>query len=318
MGQDHHEAGAVCAGVDLQLLRDADEAGEVAALVLDGVGKAGEAVELRAGAGGQGRRAGVVALRHPLGGGGGILAADDGDLRVLGQEGPALADGLLVGVDLPDVRELRPRLCQEVVVHLQPDGADDAEVVLLHEVVDGVDGAGGAVLQGDDAEAAEALLNGGEDGLEAGEVEDVGTAEEPVAGQLGVGPLHPLAGDAGALREELGGVRQRLLDGLRQGAGDAQEPGLAAAAQLKDGLVEGVRVVPEFLGGLLLQLPELGPLPPGVQHRDAVGLLPGGDLRRHLHPLEEEGEELVVNGVHFFPVILQFHACSFLRANSAS
>ena len=50
------------------------------------------------------------------------------------------------------------------------------------------------------------LLNGGEDGLEAGEVEDVGTAEEPVAGQLGVGPLHPLAGDAGALREELGGM----------------------------------------------------------------------------------------------------------------
>ena len=38
------------------------------------------------------------------------------------------------------------------------------------------------------------------------EVEDVGAAEEPVAGQLGVGPLHALAGDAGALREELGGV----------------------------------------------------------------------------------------------------------------
>ena len=318
MGQHHHEAGAVSPGVDLEILGDADKAGEVAAPVLDGVGQAGKAVELRAGAGGQGRRAGIAALRHPLGGGGGILAADDGDLRVPGEEGPALADGLLVRVDFPDVRKLCPGLCQKIVIHLQPDGADDAEVVLLHEVVDNVDGTRGAVFQGDDAIAAKTLLNGGEDRLKACEVEDVGPAEEPIAGQLGVGPLHPLAGDAGALREERGGVLQGLGNGLRQGAGNAQKAGLTAAAQLEEGLVEGVRVVPEVLGGLLLQRPELGPLPPGVQHREAVGLLIGGDLRRRLHPLEEKGQELGVNGVHFFPVVLQFHACSFLRASSAS
>ena len=46
------------------------------------------------------------------------------------KEGGALADGLLVGVDLADVLELRARVGQQVVVHLQADGADDVEVVL--------------------------------------------------------------------------------------------------------------------------------------------------------------------------------------------
>ena len=38
-----------------------------------------------------------------------------------------LADGLLMGVDLLDVGKLGALVHQQVVIHLQPEGADDGE-----------------------------------------------------------------------------------------------------------------------------------------------------------------------------------------------
>ncbi len=56
--------------------------------------------------------------------------------------------------------------------------ADDAEVVLYHLVVDGGDGAGCGVFDGEDAVAAHAFFNGIEDVFEAVEEEDGGEFDE--------------------------------------------------------------------------------------------------------------------------------------------
>ncbi len=95
VGQDHHEGGLIRTGVDLQILGDADEPGEVVAPVLDVCGQPLQAVELNAAVGGDGGHVGAVGLGHGGRGGGGVLAG--GNLHVLAQllqEGGALADGL--------------------------------------------------------------------------------------------------------------------------------------------------------------------------------------------------------------------------------
>lgn len=74
----------------------------------------------------------AVPLRHLLGGYGGILTGDDLHIGEGLQILLALAQGLLVGVDLRDVAPLGAGLHQQIVVHLQPHTADDAEIVLHH------------------------------------------------------------------------------------------------------------------------------------------------------------------------------------------
>ena len=75
------------------------------------------------------------------------------------QEAAALAQGLAVGVDLPNILHFGTVLAQQTVVDAELDTADDGEIVPLHEIVDLVDGAVGAVLDGQDTELALAPLH---------------------------------------------------------------------------------------------------------------------------------------------------------------
>ena len=86
----------------------------------------------------------------------------------------ALADGLLVGEDLPHILQPGAVLGQQVVTDLQPGGTDDIEVVPDHQIVYRLDGAGGAVFDGQDAVLAHAALHGFENMVKGLDICDLG------------------------------------------------------------------------------------------------------------------------------------------------
>ena len=212
-----------------------------------------------------------------------------------------------MGVDLLDVLPPGAGLDQQVVVDLQPDAADDAEIVLHHQVVNGVDAAGGAVFQGQHAVAAEALFNGGEHCLKGGEEHGPGQLEQLVAGQLRVSSRHALAGHRHIGGEQLGGVVNGGADLPGQRGRGSQQPVLVAAAQLEEHGVEGGGVVLHVLRGLGHHVRQLLLLPGGVQHRKAPLLFAGGDSGGGLHPLGEKLHQLVVDPVDLYAIIAEFH-----------
>ena len=75
--QHHHQARAVCTGVNFEVFRNADEAREVIALILHRGGEAVKAVELSACAGRQRRHIVAAGLGHHARRHRGIFAADD-------------------------------------------------------------------------------------------------------------------------------------------------------------------------------------------------------------------------------------------------
>ena len=113
----------------------------------------------------------------------------------------ALGNGLAVAVDLVHVRKLGAGLDEQVVVDFEAQRAHDMEVELGEQVVDGVNRAGGGVLDGQHAKLAEAVAHGAHDALEGLEERDVGHVEEFARGDLTVSALNTLAGDGGRLGE---------------------------------------------------------------------------------------------------------------------
>ena len=81
---------------------------------------------------------------------------------------------------------------------------------------------------------------------------------------------------------------------------------LLAAADTHDALVEGGDVIPEGRVGHLGRLfgQDL-PLPGGVQHRDAMGLLVLPHPPGHIHAAEKELRELGVDGVDLPPEFVE-------------
>ena len=124
----------------------------------------------------------------------------------------ALRDGLAVAVDLAYVRELGAGLDEQAVVDLEAKRAHDVEVELGEQVVDGVDRAGGGVLDGQHAKLAEAVAHSAHNAFEGLEKRDVGHVEEFARGDLAIGTFHALAGDAGSLGE-------RRVEGYGRGVG---------------------------------------------------------------------------------------------------
>ena len=141
------------------------------------------------------------------------------------------------------------------------------EVELGEQVVDGVDRAGGGVLDGQHAKLAEAVAHGTHDALEGLEKRDVGHVEELARGDLAVSALDALAGDGGRLREGRVGGCSRGVGLLRDG--DALELvdvalllGLAHAhEETEQG--DGLRLV--ALGRAAGEVVELGALTGGVE-----------------------------------------------------
>ena len=113
----------------------------------------------------------------------------------------ALRDGLAVAVDLAHVGELGAGLDEQVVIDLEAQRTHDIEVELGEQVVDGVDRAGGGVLDGQHAKLAEAVAHSAHNAFEGLEKRDVGHGEELARGDLAVGAFDALAGDGGRLGE---------------------------------------------------------------------------------------------------------------------
>ena len=298
MRQDQHQRGLVRAGIDLQLLGDADEAGVVVAAVLDVRGQALQAVQLHAVVRADGGHIRPLGLCHGLGGGGGVLAGGDLHAGHGVQELGALADGLGMGEDLLDVAHLSALLGHQVVVDLQPGGADDLEAaVAQHQVIDLFHRTGGAVFQGQHRIVAEAVLNGAEHALEGLEIHHLGVFEELLAGQLGVSALHALTSHGGRGGEQGLGVGNGPLDVLPQGGGLGVERALIAAADLKEHGPQGVAILLHLRGQLGHDVGQLLPLAGGVQGGQALALLLQADLPDHVHALGEILQQVVVDGV---------------------
>ena len=70
--------------------------------------------------------------RHHLGGHRRIGQRHHMDVFQAVQEAAALADGLLMGVDFPDVLQLCPGSRQQIVVDFQAEAPDNVEIMLQH------------------------------------------------------------------------------------------------------------------------------------------------------------------------------------------
>ena len=153
------------------------------------------------------------------------------------------------------------------MIDLEAQRAHDMEIELGEQVVDGVDRARGGVFDGQYAKLAESVAHRAHDTFEGVEERDIGHVEELARGDLAVGALNALAGDAGSLGEG-------RVEGLGSGVGllrdrDALEfvdiallLGLAHAheeAEQRDGL----RLV--ALGRAAGKVVELGALAGGVE-----------------------------------------------------
>ena len=297
MVQNHHDGGFVGAGVDFQVPADADEAGAVVALVLHGGAQTVQSVQLGAGAAGQGGNVLSAGLGDHLGGHGGVVHGNDIHAGETVEEVAALVDGLLVGIHFLDIGEVRAGINQKIVVDFQPEGADDGEIVLDHQVVHLVHGTGGGIFDGQNAVLAQPLIDGTEHGLKGLEVHNKGIFEDFFTGDLGVSALHALTGDHGRLREKL----RRVLDGLRdipvKGAAFPVALGLVAAAQLEQHGVQHPGVIGHFGAGLFRHVLKLRPFPGRLENGQVIGLFVVGDLSGDMHPLAEQANQFVVDFV---------------------
>ena len=125
-----------------------------------------------------------------------------------------------------------------------------------------------------------------------------------VGRQLGVGPLHALAGHAGALGEQLRGLFQHGLN-LLVGAGAAGGLGvLIGPAHRQNRLIHRLGVFRQLLSGLLRHPAQQLPLPGGVLDGELPLLLIRADGLGQLHPAAEQVNQLLVDLVDFFPHLL--------------
>ncbi len=179
----------------------------------------------------------------------------------------ALGDSLAVAIDLVHVGELGAGFDEQIVVDLETQRAHDMEIELGEQVVDGVNRAGGGVLDGQHAKLAEAVAHGAHDALEGLEERDVGHVKELACGDLAVGAFDALAGNGGRLREGRVGGCSRGVGLLRDGnalefVDVALLLGLAHAhEETEQG--DGLRLV--ALGRAAGEVVELGALTGGVE-----------------------------------------------------
>ena len=137
----------------------------------------------------------------------------------------------------------------------------------------------GAVFNGQDPKAGPPLLHRLKHVVKAVLVDDVGKAEGPVRRGLGIGPFHPLAGDAG-------GVGKAVFLCRRQGKGLflRQKLDLIGPGQLQNLAVEEAGVFGHIARPLAdpgQDLPLPGPVIDGLSRFLFIGRHLGGQL----HPL---------------------------------
>ena len=178
--------------------------------------------------------------------------------------------------------------------------------MVLQQFIDRTDRAVGAVFNGQHAEFAKAGLHRGDHGLEGLDIDDVAPGQQTVAGHLGVGALYALAGHKACLGEHRAAGLQRGLDLSLHPGGGTDELGLSGAGQLEEGGKEMVSVA-FLLSGLFRHPGQDCPLPFLVEDGQMMLVFIGGHFLRQGHALQEQLQELVVNGVNFFSNFRKFH-----------
>ena len=211
-----------------------------------------------------------------------------------------------MGVNFRDVVHLHTGQGQQLVADAKAGGADDGELLALDQIVDGADGAVGAVFDGHHAEAAQAGLHGGEHRLKALDVDDVAPGQQTVAGHLGVGALHALAGNQARLGEHLAAGGQGGLHLGGHPGGSRDELGLPGAGQLQQ-CGEQMVGVALLVAGFLRDLGQDLPLPLLVQNGLVVLIFVGGDGFGQLHALQKQRQQLIIHDVDLFANLRKFH-----------
>ena len=190
------------------------------------------------------------------------------------------------------------------MVDLHPHGADDVQIVIHHQIVYPLYGAGGAVFNRQYAVFAHAGFDGGEHAVKGGEVQNRGDLEHLGCGDLGVRTLHALAGDPCLFGEQLGGGFPCVFDDRGVLALGGQLFVLIGSAQGQNGGVEHhgifVQILPCLSGNIRKQFPLTG----GIQHGQAVFSLVFRHIAGHLHAAQEKIQHLPVDFVDLFS---QFH-----------
>ena len=163
-------------------------------------------------------------------------------------------------------------------------GADNGQVVLLQEAVHRADRTVGTVFNGQYAELAEAGFHSGHYGRETLHIYNIAPGQNPVAGHLGVGPLHPLAGHKARLGEDVASGGQGGLDLLLHLGRLGDQFRLPGTGQFKEGGIQVIGV-PLPIPGPLCHLGQDLPLPLLVEDGQMVFVLIGGHLLGEGHTL---------------------------------
>ena len=245
--------------------------------------------------GGNRRNVPAVRFRNHLGRHRRIGAGGYPDSGMGRKECAALPNRLPMGIDLPDIAESGPAPGEQIVGDPQLQSAYNRKAVLLHQVIDLVDRSIGAVLDRQHAIAAFSRPDRPKHVLKPRTVNDLGILEQAVDRNLGISPLHPLAGDHRIGGEQLGGVFQSRADLSGQRLLTGNRAVLIGASHLHQ-LLEQVGNIGRESGRSFLPRPAQDfPLPRGIKGRKVMLLLIGGHIEGNFHPLEEKPFHLAVD-----------------------
>ena len=189
-----------------------------------------------------------------------------------------------MGIDLGDIRELYAGLYQQLVMDTQAGGADDGEVLALYQIVDRADGAVGAVFNGHHAEFAKTGFHSGEHRLKALDIDNFAPGQQAVAGYLGIGALHALAGNKARLGKDLSAGSERLSHLGGDLSGGIDQLRLTGSGQFKKRGEEVVGIA-FLVPGLFRDLGQNLPFPLLVENGQVMLVFISGDLFRKAHPL---------------------------------
>ena len=138
-----------------------------------------------------------------------------------------------MGIDFLNPLKLHALFGKERVVDAQLHAAYDGEAEFFHQIVDLVDRAGRAVLDGQNAIAAHPLVYRVKDCLKCLKIHDAGQAKQFFAGRLGIGAFHALAGHHRLGGHLCGRILQRRLHLFLQGGIPVHKLALIGAGKVE-------------------------------------------------------------------------------------
>ena len=199
------------------------------------------------------------------------------------------------------------------MVDLDPCGPDNIEIPADHLIVYAVHGACQAVLDRQDAVAAQAALDRREHALEILAVQDGRRGEHFLAGFLGIGAFHTLACHHSLGREQRGRFFQGRADLSAKPALLLSVEHLSGPALGHQKSEERPDAVLVFFACLLPYPVQQIPFPFRIQDRDAVFPLIPAHLPGQFHPFTVKADQLIVHLINPRSQFLKLHVRISLR-----